>query len=223
LAAASLNASFASKQNYSAALTTLAGGSGSALTNLNASSVTAGTLAVAYGGTGGSSSTGSGSVVLATGPALTGTATAATLDAQTLLKGKGTATNDNAASGYIGEYVSANLSQASRIGISTNTAANIVSVTLTAGDWDCQGAVSFIPSGSVPSRYAGWISTASASEPTPPNGGAYSTDTGVVGSFGVGETRESVAGSTTVYLSSIANFSGGTMSTYGFLGCRRMR
>ena len=53
-------------------------GSGSALTSLNSSNVTSGTLAVSYGGTGVTSSTGSGSVVLNTDPNISGTITAGT-------------------------------------------------------------------------------------------------------------------------------------------------
>jgi hypothetical protein len=53
-------------------------GDGSGLTNLNASNVASGTLAVARGGTGVGTSTGTGSVVLSASPALSGTPTAPT-------------------------------------------------------------------------------------------------------------------------------------------------
>ena len=53
-------------------------GDGSGLSNLNASNVASGTLAVARGGTGVGTSTGTGSVVLSASPALSGTPTAPT-------------------------------------------------------------------------------------------------------------------------------------------------
>lgn len=46
----------------------------------------------------------------------------------------GTTTNNNAVSGYIGEYVSSYLS--STVTLSSNTAANITSISLTKGDWN---------------------------------------------------------------------------------------
>ena len=49
------------------------------------------------------------------------------------LIGKGTATNDSAAAGYIGEYAS---STGSGVALTTGVAANIASLVLSAGDWD---------------------------------------------------------------------------------------
>lgn len=56
-------------------------GDGSGLTSLDAGDISAGTLAVARGGTGVTTSTGTGSVVLSASPTLTGTTTVATLAA----------------------------------------------------------------------------------------------------------------------------------------------
>jgi len=58
-------------------------GNGSGLTNLDAGDIAAGTLPVARGGTGVTTSTGTGSVVLSASPALTGTPTAPTAAAGT--------------------------------------------------------------------------------------------------------------------------------------------
>ena len=59
-------------------------GTGSGLSSLNASNVTTGTLAVLRGGTGVTTSTGTGSVVLSNAPTLTGITTAATINATTV-------------------------------------------------------------------------------------------------------------------------------------------
>lgn len=57
-----------------------------------------------------------------------------------------TATNDSAAAGKIGEHISA--SQSANVALTSGTAANVTSITLTAGDWDVSGLVNF--SGSAP-------------------------------------------------------------------------
>lgn len=54
-------------------------------------------------------------------------------------KGKGTATNDNASAGYIGEYVeSASTSTVNHV---NSQYTNYVSISLTAGDWDVTGLI----------------------------------------------------------------------------------
>lgn len=62
-------------------------GDGSGLTGLDAGDISAGTLPVARGGTGTTSSTGTGNVVLSASPTLTGTTTAATVAATTVTVG----------------------------------------------------------------------------------------------------------------------------------------
>jgi hypothetical protein len=62
-------------------------GNGASVTSLDAGNVSAGTLAVARGGTGTTTSTGTGSVVLSASPTLTGTVTAATVAASAVTVG----------------------------------------------------------------------------------------------------------------------------------------
>lgn len=62
-------------------------GSGASLTSLNAGNISSGTLAVARGGTGVTTSTGTGNVVLSASPTLTGTVTATTIAATTVTVG----------------------------------------------------------------------------------------------------------------------------------------
>src|SRR5216684_1358028 len=56
---------------------------------------------------------------------------------------QGTATNDNAAAGKVGEYISSTIATGSSVTLTTNTTANVTSISLTAGDWDVTGAVDF--------------------------------------------------------------------------------
>ena len=61
--------------------------------------------------------------------------------------GFGTQTNDNAATGYIGQYITASTSAASAVSLTTATAANVVSSVLGAGDWQVQGVVCYHTTG----------------------------------------------------------------------------
>ena len=68
----------------------------------------------------------------------------------------GTGTNDSAAAGYVGEVIESNVPIGSAISISAGVAANITSITLTAGDWDIWGGVTLLPAGSTVSRAIFW-------------------------------------------------------------------
>lgn len=141
----------------------------------------------------------------------------------------GTTTNDDASAGKIGEYISSNILIGSQVAVTTATTANVTSVSLTAGDWDCRGEVTFNPAGAtVQSSEIGAIGTTSATLPTIPGGGAYSAlnvsvAAGVGSSFDVGTVRESLASTTTIYLLAQSTFTVSTNAAYGFLGCRRVR
>lgn len=139
----------------------------------------------------------------------------------------GTATNDNASAGNLGEYISSTVLFGSAVSLTSNTPANVTSVSLTAGDWDVYGTVALVQGGST--NYlavAAWTSTTSATLPTVPNNGGYvfayntGTDAPVTGA---GIQRISLAVTTTVYLSVNVSFTGGSGLAYGFLGARRAR
>lgn len=55
----------------------------------------------------------------------------------------GTATNDDAAAGNVGEYVSLVVTSGAAVALSTGTSANVTSISLTPGDWDVEGHVVF--------------------------------------------------------------------------------
>lgn len=141
----------------------------------------------------------------------------------------GTATNDNAAAGEIGEYISSSIPVGSAVSLTSGNPANITSVSLTAGDWDVCGNVVFQPAGgTTQSANIAWISTTSAALPTLPNGGAYqqfsvAVAAGLTVVLQTGCMRQSLSGTTTVYLSGLANFAVSTETAYGFIGARRAR
>ncbi|WP_156443213.1 hypothetical protein [Burkholderia sp. RF4-BP95] len=136
----------------------------------------------------------------------------------------GTATNDNANAGSWGEYVS---SSASSVSMTSSTNTNITSISLTAGDWDVVGNVTYSAAvGATPGNFNTGISTTSAMLPASPN---TTVVNGVT--FNAGTTysqiapiqRISVASTTTAYLVGISTFSGGTLSAAGYIRARRVR
>lgn len=113
------------------------------------------------------------------------------------------------------------------ISLTTATAANVTSITLTAGDWDIWGNIAFIAAGSTltSSNQCGF-STTSAALPTPPNSGGYALayPQSTAGSSNIlpcGTMPLHVSSSTTVYLVGSSVFSASTMTAYGYIGARR--
>jgi hypothetical protein len=142
---------------------------------------------------------------------------------------QGTNTNDDAAAGYIGEYISSTVLGGSAVALSSGVDANITSISLTAGDWDVWGTCLTSPAGgTTTSVIIGWVSTTSATLPTFPNNGAVFFQATAVpaGNGGGGPTgviRLSLSATTTVYLSMRVTFAVSTMGGYGFIGARRVR
>jgi hypothetical protein len=141
----------------------------------------------------------------------------------------GTPTNDSAGTGYVGEVVSSSVAFASRVSLANGVAANITSISLTAGDWDVYGNVVFTPAvGTVLLYNTVWTSVTSA---TLPDNSNYSGDT-----YGAGLTaaatyagydapviRLSLSGTTTVYLSCQAGFTTSVNAACGNILARRRR
>lgn len=145
------------------------------------------------------------------------------------LIGKGTATNDDATAGQIGEYISQSIAFGSAVSLTTLTSANIASVSLTAGDWEVCANFADNPGGSTLTvNVIAAISTTSNTLPTIPAGGAYvdvygASVSGAVFISPVGCTRASLSSTTTEYLVANINFSVSTMGGYGIIWARRLR
>ena len=140
---------------------------------------------------------------------------------------KGTATNDSAAAGYIGEYVSASLAYASRvIGVTSTAATNVTSISLTAGDWDVSGVV-------VQSLNVASVTVLSSGCSTTSNTfGALGNYVQMNPNFMLTSfqnfqltptSRISLSATTTVYLIGSATFSAGTVDLFGEIHARRVR
>lgn len=165
-----------------------------------------------------SDETGSGALVFGTTPTITNPNIV------------GTNTNDNAAAGSVGEFVSSTVLVGSAVSLTSGVTANVTSISLTAGDWDVEGNVAFASGGSTITNYEiGAISTTSATLPTAPYGGGgftLSTPNYAGGGSNIiptGRMRLSLASTTTVYLVTNASFGTSTLAAYGFIGARRVR
>lgn len=177
--------------------------------------------------------TGTGNVVLQTSPTLItpilGNATATSLTFSPTTNGIiGTTTNDNALAGRVGEFISSTVLVGSAVNVLNNTATDITSISLSAGDWNVSGEIVTAPAGSATQRIQGWTSTTSATQPIEPNnGGMFGIGSPLPSGAGsqtcMGPMRISLPGTTIVYLSVSITFTGGTMSAYGFIGARRVR
>jgi hypothetical protein len=144
----------------------------------------------------------------------------------------GTATNDSAGAGYVGEYQTISVT-GSPVSLTNNTSTNLAQLTsLPAGDWDlwCNVSVNSA-STTVLGAMNVWISTSSASLPADSSQIARQ-DWGSTGISRVGSSvsagsfvlaRLTLASATTVYASCFASFTTSTLNMIGILSARRRR
>ena len=142
----------------------------------------------------------------------------------------GTTTNDDAAAGSVGELILGTLDVSTPVSLTNATNADIVSISLTAGDWDVEGLIGF-SSGATTNitQLFAWSSSTSATLPastlyvkqqSPTAGVVVGANTQ---SFTIPFLRLSLASTTTVYLSARASFTISTLSAYGRIQARRRR
>ena len=122
-------------------------------------------------------------------------------------------------------YTFSNVPIGSAVALTSNTPANITSITLAPGTWLIWGNLGTEPASSTTtSGIQATISSASATLPTYPNGGGgqainVTFATGPTGQIiSAGMLRVSITVSTTYYLVAQVNFATSTMTAYGFLG-----
>lgn len=148
----------------------------------------------------------------------------------------GTATNDSANAGAVGEVICAQVTNGGSpsgcatnnnapVSLSSNVPANITSVSLTAGDWNCWGNVAFTNGGTtVTTQSTGSINTTSATMNTLQFANSSPPATaGLNIAFAVPMVRQLLASTTTVYLVANNVFATSTSAAYGRIDCRRMR
>lgn len=140
----------------------------------------------------------------------------------------GTTTNDNALAGDVGELISGSLASGSATSLSNSVAKTIISISLTAGDWDVHGIAVLIAAGTTTTTLvAAAISLVNNTNPSLGNEGfniqAFGTAAGQAWSLPTGTVRVSLASTTTVYLVGQMNFAVSTATAYGSMSARRVR
>jgi hypothetical protein len=139
---------------------------------------------------------------------------------------QGTTAGGNATASYVGELISSVIPNSSAVNTGSTARTNLTSISLTAGDWDVYGNVTFLSSNNTLTVGFCWISTTSATAPD------YSLFSGVAGTTAIvctfiGATapyfRASLSATTTIYLSGSANFNTGTCGMSGGIYARRVR
>jgi len=162
-----------------------------------------------------------GDVTLSTGNLIIGTAG----------KGiQGTTTNNNADAGVVGQYVSSTVGAGSLVALTSPTATNITTISLTAGDWDVAGIIGF---GGISGTSVVAFVGANASETSAAIGPTIGIQVLMNGSTQISTVadmtaalpvyRYSLASTTTMYLVARASYTTGSIGAYGTISARRVR
>lgn len=156
---------------------------------------------------------------------LVGLTAVQTLSNKTLL---GTTTDDDATDGAIGEYVTAVLPKSIPISLSDITAAEVTSISLTAGDWDVWGNIIFIGgSSTVVTLLTGGISKTIGLDGNNLTTGYAQWAGALTGinqnGLSIVPIRISLATTTPIYLVADADFATSTLTAYGSISARRVR
>lgn len=138
----------------------------------------------------------------------------------------GTATNDSASAGNVGETVTSILNTGSSTSMTTATDTDITSITLTAGDWDVYGQVNLKYASATQSADAQACFNSAVSMTTNGSEGYDNTrltTTSCIATITPARIRWSSASGFTMHLVAKATFSAGTCSGFGFIQARRVR
>jgi hypothetical protein len=136
----------------------------------------------------------------------------------------GTTTNNNANAGSVGEFPTP--TNLTGVSLSTGVAANVSSISLTAGDWEVSGSIQFVPAATTTVQViTGGVTSSSATLPTSAALTLIQSTlaTGALEVIPVPVQRFSLASTTTVYMVAQATFGVSTMTAGGFLHVRRVR
>ncbi len=144
---------------------------------------------------------------------------------------QGTTTNDSPNTGMVGEYVSATLGSGAAVSLTSNTGANVASISLTAGDWDVWGIGYFKGANTTTvTTLQAEITTTSATISgtvgrygNVAGGGGAIFNGGNILTVPAGPNRFSLPSTTTIYLVANALFGVSTCSGFGIIQARRVR
>lgn len=125
-------------------------------------------------------------------------------------------------------YAESEVLSGSAVSLTSTTAADITSISLTPGTWLVTGNVRYLPAGGcTPTVFNSWVNNASVTIPTAPNKGGQSTwsltyaaDTAQL--IPTGSRLFTLTTTTTIYLGARATFGGGTMTAHGAINAVRV-
>ena len=147
---------------------------------------------------------------------------------------RGTATNDSATAGNVGELITATVVSPG-VTLTTATGANVTSISLTAGDWDISATIDFAPAATTSvTQYNSSISLTTATLSPQAGGSGLGTDATTtmnqaaqvpVSNFAqvVPPVRLTIASTTTVFLVAQAVFTVAGLTAFGTIRARRER
>lgn len=141
---------------------------------------------------------------------------------------KGTTTNDDAAAGNVGEYISSYAGGAGTNFPTSSQWGDLTSISLTAGDWSVDCNIDVLANGATATNESFGISTTSGNSATGLNSGDNQSSTPLAtvtfdGSGVIPAFRMSLSATTTVYFKYLAVYSAGTPKARGRISARRIR
>ncbi|TIW62978.1 MAG: hypothetical protein E5V48_02645 [Mesorhizobium sp.] len=146
----------------------------------------------------------------------------------------GTATNDNADAGNVGEYVESVVASGSGVSLTTATAKDMTTISLTAGDWDVEFLPGFTGGGTTTVNYLVASVSSGATNTLDQTNGRYvahnfsagtlfnAVPAGLFGFAGI-TVRFSLSATTTIRAVVQAAFGTSTCTAHGVLRARRVR
>lgn len=141
----------------------------------------------------------------------------------------GSTTNDNAATGDVGEFLNATVGSGGAYSLTSGTVYSVTSVGLTPGDWDLEGSAVFTQAGGttatdyivgITNSLSAWDGGETSYART---GFLTSAATTLTGTMPAVKRRVSTSSSITYYLLVRGTFTGGTLTVYGNINARRVR
>lgn len=151
----------------------------------------------------------------------------ATIEATTILKGKGTISADDASTGYIGEYISSSQSTLTNVPGLTGVFGADLSVSLTAGDWDVSAVLQINANGATITRTVLVIGTTAGGAGS--LGGDNTVDLPIalngvrLGGGCIPSYRVNISSTTVYYLSMRLDYSVATPQYQARISARRVR
>lgn len=146
----------------------------------------------------------------------------------------GTITNDNAAAGNIGEHIIAAVPSTAGVTLTTDVGIDLLSVQLTAGDWELYWRVNYYGFGANITRFLAGPSVTAGVFPIRNQTGPVSPEAFTVSNIPITSLsgvhpmmsipiRVSLAATTTIYLVVNASFTIAGVEAYGTMRARRVR